>query len=83
MNNTPENIAMNKADGGIDVFDLIQYTTDKIGRTNYIKFGRIWLPVDSNRGKVRFFALPLSGINGECVADIVLREDYRPKGDNQ
>lgn len=65
----------NKADEPRNIYDMIQYSTDRKGRTNYIKFGRIWLPVNGERGKMRFFALPLANAEGETIADMVLRDD--------
>jgi hypothetical protein len=67
--------APDRPETDLDVFDLIQYSTDKKGRTNFIKFGRLWLPADSTRGRIKFFALPLTNQYGECIADIVLRQE--------
>lgn len=63
-----------------EVFDMIQYSVDGKGRTNYIKFGRIWLPVGADRGRMKFFALPIANGDGEVLADMVLRtqEDKKP-----
>ena len=57
----------------METFDMIQYSNDAKGRTNYIKFGRIWLPVGGERGRMKFFALPIANKEGDVIADMVLR----------
>lgn len=57
-----------------DLWDVLQYSTDRKGRTNWLKIGRAWAKPDSDRITVKLFALPLPNQDGEVMISLIPRE---------
>jgi hypothetical protein len=56
-----------------DLWDVIQYKTDKRGRTNWLKLGRAWAAINSDKITVKLFALPTSNQEGDVLITLVPR----------
>lgn len=66
-----------------DVFDVMHYSTDKKGRTNWIRLGSAWSKPNSDRVRVKLFAYPLPNEDRVVMFDLVLKnEGYRESGDS-
>lgn len=57
-----------------DLWDVLQYKTDKKGRTNWLKIGRAWAKPDNDRITVKLFALPVPNHEGDVLVTLVPRE---------
>lgn len=55
----------------IDCWDVMHYTTDKKGRTNYLRIGRAWAKDDSDAINVKLYAAPFTNRDGECWLTLV------------
>jgi hypothetical protein len=50
----------------IDAWDVMLYSKDRKGRTNYMKLGRAWAKPDSDVINLKLWALPFPNKDGEC-----------------
>lgn len=57
-----------------DIWDVIQYKTDKKGRSNWLKMGRAWAKPDADNITVKLFALPIPNADGDVIITLVPRE---------
>lgn len=57
-----------------DLWDVLQYKTDRKGRTNWLNIGRAWAKPDNDRITVKLFALPLPNQDGDVLVTLVPRE---------
>jgi hypothetical protein len=57
-----------------DLWDVMQYSTDKKGRTNWLKLGRAWAKPEAENITVKLFALPIPNREGEVIISLVPRE---------
>jgi hypothetical protein len=56
-----------------DLWDVLHYSTDKKGRTNWLKIGRAWAKPDAANITVKLFALPLQNREGDVLITLVPR----------
>ena len=56
-----------------DLWDVLHYSTDKKGRTNWIKIGRAWAKPDAVNITVKLFALPLQNREGDVLITLIPR----------
>lgn len=54
-----------------DLWDVIQYKTDKKGRTNWLKLGRAWAKPDNENITIKLFALPVPNRDGDVIITLV------------
>lgn len=71
MNDTYSMDDNSTQDDVIDVWDVMHYTTDKKGRTNYLKMGRAYAKPDSDAINIKLFAAPFPNRDGECWLTLV------------
>ena len=57
-----------------DLWDVMQYSTDKKGRTNWLKIGRAWAKPEAQNITIKLFALPLQNREGDVIISLVPRE---------
>jgi hypothetical protein len=57
-----------------DLWDVIQYKTDRKGRTNWLKIGRAWAKPENDKITVKLFALPIPNQDGDVLVTLVPRE---------
>jgi hypothetical protein len=62
---------MGDHDDVVDVWDVMHYTTDRKGRTNYLKIGRAWAKEDSDAINLKLYAAPFQNRDGECWLTLV------------
>jgi hypothetical protein len=55
----------------VDCWDVMHYTTDKKGRTNYLRIGRAWAKDDSDAINIKLYAAPFTNRDGECWLTLV------------
>lgn len=61
-----------------DLWDVIQYKTDRKGRTNWLKIGRAWAKPGANSITVKLFALPIGNRDGDVLFTLVPRSADAP-----
>lgn len=71
MNDTYNMDNSHGSDDLVDVWDVMHYSTDKKGRTNYIKIGRAWAKDDSDAINIKMYAAPFPNREGECWLTLV------------
>lgn len=61
-----------------DIWDVMNYKTDKRGRTNWIKIGRAWAKPETDNITLKLYALPIPNSDGEVILNLVYNEGRKP-----
>lgn len=56
-----------------ELWDVLQYSVDKKGRTNWLKIGRAWAKPEAQNITVKLFALPIPNREGDVLISLVPR----------
>jgi hypothetical protein len=62
-----------------EIWDVLNYKTDKRGRTNWIKIGRAWAKPDADNITLKLYALPIPNSDGEVILNLVYNEGRKPQ----
>lgn len=60
-----------------DIWDVLNYKTDKRGRTNWIKIGRAWAKPETDNITLKLYALPIPNSDGEVILNLIYQDNKK------
>lgn len=60
-----------------DIWEVLNYKTDKRGRTNWIKIGRAWAKPETDNITLKLYALPIPNSDGEVILNLIYQDNKK------